>query len=85
MAASPARVISADQYTRRSGRRVLRTIGRRLAALFGLIVVLGLVGAGYEAAAEAADVRAYPPLDSWLTWAAIVCTSTAPEPAAPRW
>src|SRR5689334_18830943 len=47
--------------TWRSGRRVLRAIGRRLAALVGLIVVLGLVGASYESAAEAADVRAYPP------------------------
>src|SRR5215213_9385758 len=45
----------------RSVRRVLRGIGRTLAALFGLIVVLGLVGAVYESAAEAADVRAYPP------------------------
>ena len=42
-------------------RRVLRGIGRTLAALVGLIVVLGLVGAVYESAAEAADVRAYPP------------------------
>jgi len=42
-------------------RRVLRGIGRTLAALVGLIVVLGLVGAIYESAAEAADVRAYPP------------------------
>jgi len=45
----------------RIGRRVLRGIGRTLAMLFGLIVVLGLVGAVYESAAEAADVRAYPP------------------------
>ncbi len=45
----------------RRGRRVLRGIGRTLAALVGLIVVLGLVGAVYESAAEAADVRAYPP------------------------
>jgi pimeloyl-ACP methyl ester carboxylesterase len=45
----------------RRGQRVLRGIGRTLAALFGLIVVLGLVGAIYESAAEAADVRAYPP------------------------
>jgi pimeloyl-ACP methyl ester carboxylesterase len=45
----------------RIGRRVLRGIGRTLAALVGLIVVLGLVGAIYESAAEAADVRAYPP------------------------
>src|SRR4051794_16226399 len=43
------------------GRRVLRGIGRTLATLFGLIVVLGLVGAIYESMAEAADVRAYPP------------------------
>src|SRR5215208_5016810 len=42
-------------------RRVLRGIGRTLAALVGLIVVLGLVGAVYESAAEAADARAYPP------------------------
>jgi pimeloyl-ACP methyl ester carboxylesterase len=47
--------------TWRIGRRVLRGIGRTLAALVGLIVVLGLVGALYESAAEAADVRAYPP------------------------
>jgi pimeloyl-ACP methyl ester carboxylesterase len=47
--------------TWRRWRRVLRGIGRTLAALFGLIVVLGLVGAIYESAAEAADVRAYPP------------------------
>ena len=47
--------------TWRSGRRVLRAIGRTLAALVGLIVVLGLVGAIYESAASAADVRAYPP------------------------
>jgi hypothetical protein len=45
----------------RRGRRVLRGIGRTLAALVGLIVVLGLVGAIYESAASAADVRAYPP------------------------
>src|SRR6476660_5455667 len=45
----------------RIGRRVLRGIGRTLATLFGLIVVLGLVGTMYESAAEAADVRAYPP------------------------
>src|SRR5215212_7798574 len=45
----------------RIGRRVLRGIGRTLAALFGLIAVLGLVGGVYESATEAADVRAYPP------------------------
>jgi pimeloyl-ACP methyl ester carboxylesterase len=47
--------------SRRRARRVLRGIGRTLAVLVGLIVVLGLVGARYESAAEAADVRAYPP------------------------
>ena len=37
-------------------RRVLRGIGRTLAALVGLIVVLGLVGAVYESASvEAFD------------------------------
>jgi hypothetical protein len=34
-----------------------------LLQLFGLIVVLGLIGAIYESAAEAADMRAYPPPD----------------------
>src|SRR5215212_5577313 len=53
--------INIPSSTWRIGRRVLRGIGRTLAALFGLIVVLGLVGASYESAAEAADVRAYPP------------------------
>jgi pimeloyl-ACP methyl ester carboxylesterase len=43
------------------GRRVLRGIGRTLAALVGLIVVLGLVGASYEAIAAAGDARRYPP------------------------
>jgi pimeloyl-ACP methyl ester carboxylesterase len=44
----------------RVGRRVLRAIGRTLAALFGLLVVLGLIGAGYEAIAAAGDARRYP-------------------------
>src|SRR5690348_12137262 len=39
-------------------RRVLRGIGRTLAALVGLLVVLGLVGAVYESVSEAADARA---------------------------
>lgn len=47
--------------TWRIGRRVLRAIGRTLAALVGLIVVLGLVGASYEAIAAAGDARRYPP------------------------
>jgi pimeloyl-ACP methyl ester carboxylesterase len=42
------------------GRRVLRGIGRTLAALVGLIVVLGLVGASYEAIAAAGDAQRYP-------------------------
>src|SRR5918912_2928330 len=46
--------------TWRIGRRVLRGIGRTLAALFGLLVVLGLIGAGYEAIAAAGDARRYP-------------------------
>jgi pimeloyl-ACP methyl ester carboxylesterase len=45
----------------RMGRRVLRGIGRTLAALFGLIAVLALVGASYEAIAAAGDARRYPP------------------------
>jgi pimeloyl-ACP methyl ester carboxylesterase len=44
----------------RIGRRVLRGISRTLAALFGLLVVLGLTGAGYEAIAAAGDARRYP-------------------------
>ena len=44
----------------RVGRRVLRGIGRTLGALFGLLVVLGLVGAGYEAIAARGDARRYP-------------------------
>ena len=44
----------------RIGRRVLRGIGRTLAALFGLLVVLGLVGASYEAIAAAGDAQRYP-------------------------
>ena len=47
--------------TWRSSRRVLRGIGRTLAALVGLLVVLGLVGASYEAIAAAGDARRYPP------------------------
>jgi pimeloyl-ACP methyl ester carboxylesterase len=36
-------------------------IGRGLIGLLGVVVVLGLSGAVYESAAEAADARAYPP------------------------
>jgi pimeloyl-ACP methyl ester carboxylesterase len=42
------------------GRRVVRWIGRGLAALAGLIAVLALVGASYEAIAAAGDARRYP-------------------------
>lgn len=41
--------------------RVLRRIGKGLAVIVGLIILLGLAGAAYESAAEAADLRAYPP------------------------
>jgi pimeloyl-ACP methyl ester carboxylesterase len=41
--------------------RVLRGIGKGLAVMVGLIIALGLAGAAYESAAEAADLRAYPP------------------------
>jgi len=44
----------------RRGRRVLRWIGRGLAALVGLIAVLALAGASYEAIAAAGDARRYP-------------------------
>ncbi len=44
----------------RKVRRVLRGIGRTLAALVGLLVVLGLVGASYEAIAARGDARRYP-------------------------
>ena len=44
------------------GKRVLRWIGRGLAALFGLIAVLALAGASYEAIAAAGDARRYPAL-----------------------
>lgn len=44
----------------RIGRRVLRGIGRTLAALVGLLVVVGLIGASYEAIAAAGDAQRYP-------------------------
>jgi len=53
--------MNVSSATWRRGRQVLRAIGRTLVALVGLIVVLGLVGAIYESAAETADMRAYPP------------------------
>src|SRR5437867_13130389 len=45
----------------RMGRRVLRWLGRSLAAVAGLIAVLALAGASYEAIAAAGDARRYPP------------------------
>jgi pimeloyl-ACP methyl ester carboxylesterase len=45
----------------RVGRRVLRWIGRGLAAVAGLIAVLALAGASYEAIAAAGDAGRYPP------------------------
>src|SRR5215213_1175214 len=44
----------------RVGRRVLRWIGRGLVAVVGLIVVLALAGASFEAIAAAGDARRYP-------------------------
>src|SRR5690349_15455065 len=46
--------------TWRIGRRLLRGIVRTLAAVAGLLVVLGLVGASYEAIAATGDARRYP-------------------------
>src|SRR4051794_24787976 len=43
-----------------SGKRVLRWIGRGLAALVALIAVLALAGASYEAISGAGDARRYP-------------------------
>jgi len=42
-------------------RRVLRGIGRTLAALVALIAILALAGASYEAIAATGDARRYPP------------------------
>ena len=42
-------------------RRVLRWIGRGLVAVVGLIAILALAGASYEAIAAAGDARRYPP------------------------
>ena len=44
----------------RVGKRVLRAIGRGLAALVGLLIILGLVGASYEAIAARGDAQRYP-------------------------
>jgi pimeloyl-ACP methyl ester carboxylesterase len=49
--------LNVPSVPRRRGRQVLRGIGRMLAALVGLIVVLGVVGAIYESAAEAGWVQ----------------------------
>jgi pimeloyl-ACP methyl ester carboxylesterase len=46
--------------TWRVGRRVLRGIGRGLAALVALIAILALAGASYEAIAATGDARRYP-------------------------
>lgn len=43
------------------GTAVLRRIGTGVLVALVLLIVLGLAGAVYESAAEAADVRAYPP------------------------
>src|SRR5829696_3823744 len=52
--------LNTPSSTWRKGRRVLRWIGRGLVALVGLIAVLALVGASYEAIAAAGDARRYP-------------------------
>lgn len=44
----------------RVGKRMLSWAGRALAALFGLLVVLGLVGASYEGIAARGDAQRYP-------------------------
>lgn len=54
-------VQNTTSHTLGAGRRALRRLGRGLAWVAGAIAVLGLSGAFYESAAEAADVRAYPP------------------------
>lgn len=48
-------------HARPPRRGALRRIGRGLAILVGLVLILGAAGAVYESAAEAADARAYPP------------------------
>jgi hypothetical protein len=42
-------------------RRVFRWIGRGLVAVVGLVAVLALAGASYEAIAASGDARRYPP------------------------
>jgi pimeloyl-ACP methyl ester carboxylesterase len=51
--------LNTPSRARRVGRRVLRGIGRALVAVAGLIAVLALVGASYEAIAAAGDARRY--------------------------
>ena len=52
--------LNTPSRARRVGRRVLRGIGRTLVAVAGLIAVLALAGASYEAIAAAGDARRYP-------------------------
>jgi pimeloyl-ACP methyl ester carboxylesterase len=52
--------LNPSSHAWRVGRRVLRWIGRGLVALVGLIAVLALAGATYEAIAAAGDARRYP-------------------------
>ncbi len=52
--------LNRSSRTWRLGRRVLRWIGWGLAALVGLIAVLALAGASYEAIAATGDARRYP-------------------------
>jgi pimeloyl-ACP methyl ester carboxylesterase len=52
--------LNPSSHAWRVGKRVLRWIGWGLAAVAGLIAVLALAGASYEAIAAAGDARRYP-------------------------
>jgi pimeloyl-ACP methyl ester carboxylesterase len=53
--------VNAPSRAWRIGRRILRGIGRALGALVGLIAVLALAGASFEALATGTDTHRYPP------------------------
>src|SRR5690349_22698564 len=58
--ATVTNALNAPSRAKHKVRRVLHWIGRSLAALVGLLIILGLVGASYEAIAAAGDARRYP-------------------------
>jgi pimeloyl-ACP methyl ester carboxylesterase len=58
--ATVTNALNPPSSTWRKGRRVLRWIGRGLAVVAGLMAVLALLGASYEAIAAAGDARRYP-------------------------